>query len=123
MAILYYSVLENDESRAMNSLTLKGNFSQGEMHNWISKCIPETPEKPQMEPIVFKNVFVGSFLICIYNKGEAEFKSDNISTISILKDFLTKEATTKHTKIEIFTSWYFKCYSASFILFPIFRYQ
>nr|CAD7452511.1 unnamed protein product [Timema tahoe] len=34
-------------------------------------------------------------------KGEAEFRSDNISTISILKDILTKEATKKKIKLEI----------------------
>lgn len=41
-----------------------------------------------------------------YSKGEAEFKSDNISTISILKDILTKEATKKKIKLEITTSKY-----------------
>ncbi|XP_076319591.1 BBSome complex member BBS7-like isoform X4 [Tachypleus tridentatus] len=34
-------------------------------------------------------------------KGEAIFKSDNISTISILKDFLTKEATKRKIRLEI----------------------
>ena len=34
-------------------------------------------------------------------KGEASFKSDNISTISILKDFLTKEATKKRISLNI----------------------
>lgn len=36
-----------------------------------------------------------------YSKGEAELKSDNISTISILKEFLTKEATKKKIKMDI----------------------
>ena len=35
------------------------------------------------------------------SKGEAIFKSDNISTISILKDVLTKEATKKKIRLEI----------------------
>ena len=38
-------------------------------------------------------------LQCIYSAGEATFKSDNISTISILKDVLTKEATRKKVRI------------------------
>jgi hypothetical protein len=33
--------------------------------------------------------------------GAGEFKSDNISTISILKDFLTKEATKKKIQLDI----------------------
>ena len=33
--------------------------------------------------------------------GEASFKSDNISTISILKDVLTKEATKRKIRLDI----------------------
>jgi hypothetical protein len=42
----------------------------------------------------------------VSRKGEAEFRSDNISTISILKDVLTKEATKKKIKLEISCSKY-----------------
>lgn len=88
----------------MNTLTLKGNFSQGEMHSWISNCLPEVPERinsNEENVLIFKNVFLETFLVCKYSKGEAEFRSDNISTISIMKDFVTKEATTRHIKIEL----------------------
>jgi Bardet-Biedl syndrome 7 protein len=89
----------------MNTLSLKGNFSQGEMHSWIGNCLPEVPERVNTvgdeNVLIFKNVFVETFLVCKYSKGEAEFRSDNISTISIIKDFVTKEATTKHIKIEL----------------------
>ena len=40
-------------------------------------------------------------LTCTYSKGSGVFKSDNISTISILKDFLTKEATKKKIQLDI----------------------
>lgn len=36
-----------------------------------------------------------------YSKGEAIFRSDNISTISILKDVLSKEATKKKIKLNV----------------------
>lgn len=88
----------------MNVLILKGNFSQGEMHSWISQCLPEVPERINSGDeniLIFKNCFVESFLICKYAKGESQFKSDNISTISIIKDFITKQATSKHIKIEM----------------------
>lgn len=35
------------------------------------------------------------------SKGEAVFRSDNISTISILKDVLSKEATKKKMKLNV----------------------
>ena len=41
-------------------------------------------------------IIINSFPI-----GEASFKSDNISTISILKDVLTKEATKKKIQLDI----------------------
>ncbi len=88
----------------MNTLTLRGNFSQGEMHSWISKCLNEVPERinsADENVLIFKNIFLDTFLVCKYSKGHSEFKSDNISTISILKDFLTKQATTRHVKIEL----------------------
>lgn len=91
-------------SRPMSKLSLKGNFSQGEMHSWIRNCLPEVPERinsSEENILLFKNVFLETFLICKYSKGDAEFCSDNISTISIIKDFITKEATTKHIKIEL----------------------
>lgn len=88
----------------MSSLSLKGNFSQGEMHSWISNCLSEVPKRIDSNDeniLIFKNVFIETFLVCKYSKGEAEFKSDNVSTITIIKDFITKEATTKHIKIEL----------------------
>ncbi len=49
-----------------------------------------------------------SFFMCS-SKGEANFKSDNISTISILKDVLSKEATKRKINLNIsygkFTNW------------------
>lgn len=88
----------------MNTLTLKGNFSQGEMHSWIGKLVNEVPERVNSADeniLYFKNIFIDTFLICKYSKGDAEFTSDNISTISVIKDFLSLEATKRHIKIEV----------------------
>ena len=41
------------------------------------------------------------FPLIYFSKGSATFQSDNISTISILKDFLTKEATRKKISLDI----------------------
>ncbi|GFG34141.1 hypothetical protein Cfor_08141 [Coptotermes formosanus] len=93
-----------DPQRPYNILTLKGAFSLGEIHTWVSFCLPEIPEKaPTGDKVTFTFVstFLDTMLHCSYWKGEAEFRSDNISTISILKDVLTKEATKKKIKLEI----------------------
>ncbi|XP_055676710.1 Bardet-Biedl syndrome 7 protein homolog [Lutzomyia longipalpis] len=95
-----------DETRPYSSLTLRGAFSLSEMHSWISHCVPEIPEKlssGDTSVLTFENVLIGSLLRCEYKKGEAEFRSDNISTISIIKDVLTREITKKRIKLEIST--------------------
>ncbi|XP_047121866.1 Bardet-Biedl syndrome 7 protein homolog isoform X3 [Schistocerca piceifrons] len=93
-----------DQTRPFNVLTLKGFFSLAEVHTWICFCLPEVPEKPPMNEknvLAFKSAFTDTMLLCSYWKGGAEFKSDNISTISILKDVLTREATKKKIKLDI----------------------
>uniref|UniRef100_T1GR45 Bardet-Biedl syndrome 7 protein homolog n=1 Tax=Megaselia scalaris TaxID=36166 RepID=T1GR45_MEGSC len=94
-----------NQDRPYNTLSLKGSFSLAEIHNWLEQCIPEIPEKlggaNEPNKFYFKNVLIGSLLECKFSKGQANFKSDNLTTISILKDFLTKEATKKRIKLEI----------------------
>ncbi|XP_076148992.1 BBSome complex member BBS7 [Alosa pseudoharengus] len=95
-----------DQDRPMNTLSLVGQFSFAEIHSWVVFCLPEVPEKtPAGDNITFyfQNTFLGTQLEATYCKGEAHFKSDNISTISILKDVLSKEATKR--KINLNTSY------------------
>lgn len=65
--------------------------------------------------LTFLSTFLDTVLVCTYSRGKVQvcpsmvhyaipqalFKSDNISTISILKDFLTKEATKKKIQLDI----------------------
>ncbi|XP_074649766.1 BBSome complex member BBS7-like [Tubulanus polymorphus] len=93
-----------EEDRPHNALKLTGQFSLAEMHSWVSFCLPDLPERTPAEDIVtftFVSTFLNTQLQCIYQKGEAIFKSDNISTISILKDVLSKEATKKKIRLDI----------------------
>lgn len=95
-----------DQERPMNTLSLVGQFSFAEIHSWVVFCLPEVPEKtPAGDNVTFyfQNTFLGTQLEATYCKGEAHFKSDNISTISILKDVLSKEATKR--KINLNTSY------------------
>ncbi|XP_014782164.1 Bardet-Biedl syndrome 7 protein homolog isoform X1 [Octopus bimaculoides] len=93
-----------DSARPFNSLKLKGQFSFMEAHSWGSSCLPEFPEKPPMEETAvhyFISAFQQTMLECSYSKGEILFRSENISTISILKDFITTEATKKKIHLTI----------------------
>ncbi|KAI4462734.1 bardet-biedl syndrome 7 protein [Holotrichia oblita] len=104
---LHLRIHNFDQSRPYNSLTVKGQFSLAEIHSWVYQCLPEVPEKPQVTEkteLYFQSSFLDTILFCSYWKGEAEFKSDNVSTISTLKDFISKEATKKKIKIDVSTN-------------------
>ncbi|XP_048827150.1 Bardet-Biedl syndrome 7 protein [Brienomyrus brachyistius] len=93
-----------DQTRPMNTLSLIGQFSFAEIHSWVVFCLPEVPEKTpagENTTFYFQNTFLGTQLETTYSKGEGHFKSDNISTISILKDVLTKEATKRKINLSI----------------------
>ena len=42
--------------------------------------------------LVFKSTFVGSLLYISYDKGNASVMSDSLSTLTIIKDVLLKQA-------------------------------
>jgi Bardet-Biedl syndrome 7 protein len=93
-----------DDKRPVNKLKLTGQFSLAEMHSWVHYCIPELPEKPSTDNEInyyFLNSFLGTQLEVSYQQNEATFKSENVSTISILKDVLTKKATDKKVILNI----------------------
>lgn len=93
-----------DDKRPINKLKLTGAFSLAEMHSWLHYCIPEVPEKPPSESEItfyFINTFLGTQLEVSYKQNEASFRSENVSTISILKDVLTKKATDKKVVLNI----------------------
>jgi hypothetical protein len=100
-------------------LSLQGNFSLAQIHEWVCGIIPDVPakmiassvnqrdtsvsslssnsssssssssSKSHSVSMVFRNVFVGSYLLVEYSAGEAMFRSDNVSSISVLRDALS----------------------------------
>jgi len=89
----------------MSSLKISGAFSLAEAHSWVGSCLPEVPVRLQGDEghYMFRNTFLGTLLACSYKKGEANFMSESITSLAIVKEVLTKEATTKKIKIQINT--------------------
>ncbi|RWS16252.1 hypothetical protein B4U79_07615 [Dinothrombium tinctorium] len=101
-----YNISDADTKTFFNKLSLKGGFSFNQAHNWLQLCLPEIPEKllPTNVSSVdysFVSTLTDSLLLCHYAKGSLLFESDNISTISILKDFITREATKRSIALEM----------------------
>merc|ERR1719498_1611721 len=87
----------------MNELRLTGNFTVSNMHEWLCLCVNELPSRPSDEEMViaYKSTFVGTFLTGKYGRGFATFRSDSVSTIGVLKDLITREATTMKIQVKI----------------------
>ncbi|KAJ8676518.1 hypothetical protein QAD02_012305 [Eretmocerus hayati] len=91
-----------------NELRLAGGFSMAEMHAWLALALPDVPERPPIQEdeseamMIYSSTFVGTLLKCKYKKGGASFFSENISTIIILRDILTREATKRKIKLDVF---------------------
>ena len=51
-----------DETRPMNQLTIKGEFSLVEIHSWVIFCVPEIPTRPPSEEVyyTFQSVLMGT---------------------------------------------------------------
>jgi Bardet-Biedl syndrome 7 protein len=101
---LHQRIHDFDDTRPLNTLSLTGQFSLKEVHSWVCFALPEVPERTPIDDEVvfyFTSTFLDTLLECKNKKGSAVFRSDNISTISILKDVLSKEATKKQLNLNI----------------------
>jgi len=100
---LHEKITEVAPDVPMNELKLTGNFTVMDMHQWLSLCINELPSRPTDDEMIiaYRSTFVGTYLYGKYAKGYAVFRSDSISTISVLKDSITREATSRKINMSI----------------------
>mmetsp|Transcript_40095 Transcript_40095/g.99095 ORF Transcript_40095/g.99095 Transcript_40095/m.99095 type:complete len:815 (-) Transcript_40095:119-2563(-) len=89
-------------TRPMCELRLSGSFSLSEMHSWVYLALPEVPERVGADDMsfVFASTFLGTFLVCNYKKGDALFKSDNLTTLTTLKEVIGREATQRKVQVK-----------------------
>ncbi len=92
-----------DSLPPMNTLKIGGGFALAEVHSWVVATLPEVPQRlPADEAsFAFRNTFLGTHLLACYKKGEATFRSDSLTTLAIVKEVVTKEATARKTQIQI----------------------
>eukprot|EP01105_Mastigella_eilhardi_P010352 TRINITY_DN2412_c0_g1_i2.p1 TRINITY_DN2412_c0_g1~~TRINITY_DN2412_c0_g1_i2.p1 ORF type:complete len:655 (+),score=171.97 TRINITY_DN2412_c0_g1_i2:418-2382(+) len=92
--------------RPMNEVKITGTFTLPEIHSWVSFCFPEVPVKLTSDDITinFRSIFTGSVVTCSYTKGSAEFRTDSITTLFTIKDYIAKQATLSKTKIHVSTA-------------------
>ncbi|CUG55727.1 Hypothetical protein, putative [Bodo saltans] len=105
---LHIRVVESEvdwASLPLSTLTIQGNFTMRDMHGWLLNTLPEIPEvltsSSLTNSLFFRNTFQQTALSVRYVKGEAEFNSDSLTTLSILKDCITREATARKIQIRL----------------------
>ncbi|CAD7927953.1 unnamed protein product [Amoebophrya sp. A120] len=101
---LHEKVADIEEKCAMNELRLSGNFTLMDMHHWMSLCLPDVPARPANHDSClynYKSTFLGTLLQCQYSKGQAKFRSDSITTISVVRDTMSREATARKIQLSI----------------------
>ncbi|CAD5220021.1 unnamed protein product [Bursaphelenchus xylophilus] len=102
---LHERVHHFDETRPLNVLTFTGNFSINEAHSWLVTCVSQIPERcPGTDTVTlnFQSTFNGGTMLqATYSKGKAIYRSDNLSTIIILRDVISKLVTNKQLKVQI----------------------
>eukprot|EP01006_Ploeotia_vitrea_P029031 TRINITY_DN61642_c1_g4_i1.p1 TRINITY_DN61642_c1_g4~~TRINITY_DN61642_c1_g4_i1.p1 ORF type:complete len:727 (-),score=80.93 TRINITY_DN61642_c1_g4_i1:42-2222(-) len=88
---------------ALNTLNIAGSFQISDIHSWVLNCLPEIPERPPSDEatMYYRSTFQETILIVKYKAQEASFRSDNISTLSILKERITNMATQRKTQVKV----------------------
>lgn len=100
---LHEKVAEAPLDIPTSELRLTGPFTVTDMHQWLGQCVNELPSRPTDDEMVitYKSTFVGTILYGRYSKGTGVFRSDSITTISVLKDLITREATARKIQVNI----------------------
>ncbi|XP_047545784.1 Bardet-Biedl syndrome 7 protein homolog isoform X1 [Vanessa atalanta] len=98
-----YEPLEIEENkRPWCELQVSGGFSVAEITSWLTDVLPgELPRPANKVSFARSHSFLGTSLICKYQRGSAVFKSDNISTIVILKNFISNCCLKRNIREEI----------------------
>jgi Bardet-Biedl syndrome 7 protein len=102
---LHERIHDFDVTRPLNTLTLTGTFSVTEAHSWLVLCVSQIPERcPQQDTVTynFQSSFNGGTMLqAVYARGKAVYRSDNLSTIVILRDVISRVASSRQIKIHI----------------------
>ena len=89
--------------RPMNRLRVSGAFSLDDAHHWVGECLGETPSKtPTGRDEVsydFEHALLGTVLRVTVREGEAIFVSDSATPLALLKEHVSREATSRRTQV------------------------
>uniref|UniRef100_A0A061S2R3 Bardet-Biedl syndrome 7 protein n=1 Tax=Tetraselmis sp. GSL018 TaxID=582737 RepID=A0A061S2R3_9CHLO len=88
----------------LNELKVSGGFEMGDIHSWIAAVLPEvTYRAPSAAEGVmhFRSTLLDTHLTCNYRAGSASFLSNSISALAILREAISREASSSKIRVSI----------------------
>eukprot|EP00049_Salpingoeca_infusionum_P008121 m.131614 g.131614 ORF g.131614 m.131614 type:complete len:737 (-) comp13921_c0_seq1:109-2319(-) len=101
---LHIRVADGAIDELPNSTTITGDFSIDLANQWVAACFPEVASKPTNPDRVtyhFKSTFLLTRITVEIIPGNIAIHSDNLSSLSIAKEAISKAATTLNVPIDI----------------------
>jgi Bardet-Biedl syndrome 7 protein len=91
--------------RPMSELRIQGQFTLDDMHTWVGACLNEVPARAPVGQTEltyeFENVLLTTVLQVTVRDGEGRFRSDSITPLALLKEYIAREATNLKMRINI----------------------
>ncbi|KAE9550140.1 hypothetical protein FO519_006652 [Halicephalobus sp. NKZ332] len=102
---LHERVHDFDFAKPVNTLTVTGQFTIGEAHEWLTSCVSQIPDRC---PVNDEASFMlrstengGTILHATYRDDRAVYKSDSISTIVIMRDMISRLTTARKLRVHM----------------------
>jgi len=99
--------IANASKTPVCEIRMQGSFTQSMMHAWVRQCFRDVASKVPEEDgsgmvrYKFESTYTGCSVSCDYTKGDAIFRSANLSTLATIKEVISREATQSKMKIDI----------------------
>lgn len=89
-----------EDGRPWSELKISGPFSAGDIQAWLSACLDGSGARGMAglahvageRSLCFQNVILGTQLLVRFGDGYGSFQSDNLTSLAILRERLTDEA-------------------------------
>ena len=89
----------------LSTLTIRGGFTGKQIHSWLYKCFFDVSEILTRNDwpirVAYEHAYVGTVLVLEYEEGSVSCRSQNISSLVLVKNFITRQATESKVQLQI----------------------
>ena len=85
----------------MSQIVLSGKFDVSDALNWLQACVNDVPQAEAETNIYYKSTLLSTYFALKISDGSIQIRSDNFSTLAILKDSVMTEASNRKVAITL----------------------